>query len=160
MLYHLRITKNFDFRISDERYEYYKKQKVVIIMSFLTQNPCTPPYKTPVIFYHILFPCLFSVIFYDKKRVLKKCQKQSHSDFQNFPKFIKLTKIRKKINVKECDILMARLLRSLAGVFVWEVQGFQVRKDIITTHLYLSTPIINEKGKVFYNSSQLLRIFS
>ena len=46
------------------------------IMFFLSQNPCTPLYKTPVISLsfsvHSNIPCLFSVIFCDKQRVLKK----------------------------------------------------------------------------------------
>ena len=59
-------------------------------------SPIQTPCHFSVIFFHILFPRLFPVIFYDKQGLLTKCQKQSHSDFQNFPKFIKLTKIRKK----------------------------------------------------------------
>ena len=51
-------------------------EEAVIIMYVLTQNPCTPPYKTPVISLsfsvHRNCPCLFSVIFCNKQRVLKK----------------------------------------------------------------------------------------
>ena len=49
-----------------------KLTQVVIIMSFLTKNHCTPPYKTPVIslsFFSQYLPLSNSCHFSNKKRV-------------------------------------------------------------------------------------------
>ena len=104
-------------------------------MFFLTQNPCTPPYKPPVIslsFFITYYSPVYSLSFFiDKQGVLKKCQKQSAPDFQNFPKFIFVTKVRKKINVKKCDILMARSLRSLAAVLYGEYRDFKSERTLL-----------------------------
>ena len=57
----IRVYKKLQKQNEKLRQEKQQVKSVVIILHFLTQNPCTPPYKTPVISLSFLYHHFLSI---------------------------------------------------------------------------------------------------